>query len=200
MRADSDLPWYFGSGPSTWAGDSGIRSTMGAQIAQLNASSLSKEAAKEAREYARTVFREGGPRDRWIKRPHQIQVVDASQAEDDMVERFAAAARVNDVQNRLSTLSVVQARTLQLHYSGLSLPFSLSPAVALLGAARKLCGTDTEPDSTILREALKKAPKLERESLDHAGQRLVVAARLAYEGAQVPRPTRPRFVQDWGRG
>lgn len=38
-RADAELPWYFGSASKTWQGDAGLRSSLGAQLANPGASS-----------------------------------------------------------------------------------------------------------------------------------------------------------------
>lgn len=122
MRADADLPWYFGSGASTWAGDAGLRSPMGGQL----------EAARQVKR----VDVEWPP---WMTKGQQPHAVDVSAAEDRMLESTAAAFRARRIALRLACLSRIQYLALTLHYDETcSLPFGIDASAVLLASARRL--------------------------------------------------------------
>lgn len=122
MRADAELPWYFGSGASTWAGDAGLRSPIGGQLA----------AASQVKQHRV----ENPP---WMAKGVQAFVVDASKAEDEMLARTTAALIARRIATRLACLTRVQVQALELHYDeSKSLPFGIDASAILLVAARRL--------------------------------------------------------------
>lgn len=122
MRADAELPWYFGSGASTWAGDAGLRSPMGGQLSA-----------------ARQVKRVHVDNPPWMTKGHQPHVVDASGAEDEMINRMGAAWMARQIATKLAALTRTQAEALELHYdSKTTLPYDVDACAVLLGSARRL--------------------------------------------------------------
>lgn len=187
MRADVDLPWYWGTGPSTWAGDAGLRSSLGPQIDHLLAGQLSAEARRQP------------GRGVWRARPQQIRAVDSSQAEDAQIERLAAAERAGLVEARLRQLGRGHVLVLELHYLGGSLPYSVDPACRALVALRRLVGCPGYPTTTQARKALLSASVEARERISAAAIALVVEAKGAYELAEVALPRRVQIHDPRGR-
>lgn len=194
MRADAELPWYFGTGPSTWAGDAGLRSNLGGQVAHLEASKLSPQASlARAADRADPWRRTSDPRwhpERWQAPASQPSSVDVSAVEEGMIDRLSAGALASEVEARLACLSALHVRALRLHYSGQSLPFDVDPAAVLLAAARLACGTVEEAPQALMRGALARFQEADRATLARDAKALVKAAQVAYEDAPVPRVRR----------
>lgn len=191
MRADADLPWYFNTGAKTRIGDAGLRSTLGAQVAHLQAAQLS-EASSRARAAAmsaswRRVDDPRWERDQWQARPKAQAAVDVSEIEDDMIDRIGMPGpNPAEVAERLGGLSVLHVRVLHLHYSGESLPHEVDPAAIVLEAARRACRTRTEPTVDALRVALMKPGRvgvIDLVTMAADARAVVLAAQLAYEVA-----------------
>jgi hypothetical protein len=226
MRADADLPWYFGSGASTWAGDAGLRSSLGGQL----------EAARQFKAPDVT----NAP---WMAKGSQPHVVDASRAEDDMHQRMGAAWFVRRVRTRLACLTSVQAQALALHYDEkTSLPYSIDASAVLLASARKLIDRPIirghyaaarrsleairatrsvvvvheelgaflrhrgqaraqrrargPVDHEVLRRALHDATEAQRKAIESQAAALVQKAKEAYEAVEVEGDDRPVQVRD----
>lgn len=163
MSADSELPWYFGSGPSTWQGDAGLRSSLGGQIGALEGSCYLDEL---------------GVRRKGIL---EARSFDVGATEDRMHQRLGAAANVASIEDRLRQLTRIQVEALRLHYSDASLPFGVPGAAILLARARRLVGLGGGMGLSELREALRGASVDEREGIATEGAALVEVARLAFD-------------------
>lgn len=159
MKADSDLPWYFGLGPSTAAGDMGLRSSFGTQL-----------------DMARAGVSNGS-------------TITQDSAETDMHRRLGAAHLHHEITARLERLSDLHRVVLSLHYGGrpivdrLSGAAVLTPEAALLtllpvATRDALCGA--------VRASLK-ARDGRWLAVEVAANELVRAAVGAYEDAQTPR-------------
>lgn len=150
MRADADLPWYWGTGASTADGDAGLRSVLGGQLAILAAGII-------------------GPRQ-----------VDASQAEDAMLDRIGLGQRVRRIEARLRLLRPLHVVALHLHYSGRTLPYGVDAAAALLPRCVAMVDVrGAHPQD--LRGALHAATEAVRRAVRADSDRLVLGAQEAYE-------------------
>lgn len=107
-NAASDLPWFFGTGPSTAAGDCGLRSSLGGQLAAL----------------AEGITRQ--------------PTVDASRAEDEMHERMGPGRLIGIIEDRLFTLTPEQVRVLRYHYGERAIDDRVSAAALLCPSAASL--------------------------------------------------------------
>jgi len=103
QSADVDLPWYFGSGPSTAAGDAGLKSPLGGQLDALRA---------------------GIPRDR--------TAVDSSRSEDEAIGRLGMGERYRVIEERLGQLQRIDVDILRAHYVDKPLPHMISGAAPLV--------------------------------------------------------------------
>jgi hypothetical protein len=103
QSADVDLPWYFGSGPSTAAGDAGLKSPLGGQLDALRA---------------------GIPRDR--------TAVDSSRSEDEAIGRLGMGERYRVIEERLGQLQRIDVDILRAHYVDKPMPFMISGAAPLV--------------------------------------------------------------------
>ena len=101
--ADLDLPWYFGSGPRTAAGDAGLRSPLGAQLDAL-----------------RTGVR------------HDRATVDSSRSEDEAIGRLGLGERMRVIEERLRQLDRIDVDILRAHYVERPLPHMISGAAPLV--------------------------------------------------------------------
>lgn len=202
MRADDDLPWYFGTGSKTLAGDAGLCSTLGRQVAFLESASPSKDAATERRARSNAPWlRLDDPRwapEKWQDDPKPQGAVDVSSSEDAMIDRMVSAPLASEIEARLGVLSDLHVRVLRMHYSGESLPFELDPAAVLLDAARRAC-KPVGASLGALREVLKKLPTAEREAMSDDAKALVKVAQEAYEAAPAPRGRRLQVNDPRGR-
>lgn len=156
-RADSDLPWFFGSAPQSWAGDAGLRSALGGQLEAVRSEKLASG------------------------------TVNASQIEDDVHRRLGAATRARAIEARLAQLSDVQVATLRWHYGEGSLPYGVDRSACLLGRVRRLCSAGGVVPQEVLRAALLEASTEEREAIAAEADRLVVGAREAYDALPAQR-------------
>lgn len=170
MSADSELPWYFGSGPSTWQGDAGLRSSLGGQIGALEGSCYLDEL---------------GVRRKGIL---EARSFDVGATEDRMHQRLGAAANVASIEDRLRQLTRQQVQALELHYVETSnaepnatLPFGVPMAAVLLKRSRRLTGDVGGMGLSELRAALNGASTAEREAIAAEGAALVESARLAFD-------------------
>lgn len=174
MRVDADLRWYW----QEWAGV-GLSSSLGFQLDHLAASVLLTGTAK-----SRT----------WMAKPKAQHAVDTSGAEDAVHRGLADVARASEIEMRLGTLTLVQYRALRLHFDRderrESMPDDVSPAAALLGVVRALCGTAGDPDMATMRKALLRATAAERGAIGEEAGRVLKAAQVAYDNAVVPRVRR----------
>lgn len=172
MRADVDLPWFYGTGSSTAAGDAGLRSSLGGQVARLAASQLSDAARAAARDY-----------DGWQKRSGEGHGVDASQIEDDAIKRLGTGHHLAEVSARLAAVADEHRDALALHYGHRSLVFGVSAAALLteLGRRHGMALAD------VLRDAVKARKPAVLVELETETGKLVEAAKLAYENADVPK-------------
>lgn len=123
--AEVELRWYYGTGPSTAAGDMGLRSPMGAQ---LEIAESSKVVSSEEKAAAGTL---GASR---------AYAVDFKAAEDRMLDGLGAARRVRGIEHRLRQLKKFDRRVLRLEYGGPRMVYELTPVVVLTGAARAAWG------------------------------------------------------------
>lgn len=153
MRADADLPWYWGTGASTAAGDAGLRSPLGGQLEVLKAGII-------------------GPRQ-----------VDASHAEESTIDRVGMGKRMRRIEACLRAMESPRlVEVLRRHYSGRSLPFGLSPAAVVLPiCVRWVSPSGTHPQD--LRGALHAATERQRRQVRADGDALVAKALGAYEAA-----------------
>lgn len=110
MLADSHLPWYFGTGPSTAQGDSGLRSSLGGQL---------------------EVLRSGA-----VPTPS----INTSRIEEDMINRLSTGHLLAEVSARLRIVGDQHERVLRLHYSQPSPCYGLSASVWLLAGAKPYQG------------------------------------------------------------
>lgn len=158
MNTASDLSWYFGSGAQTWQGDAGLRSPFGGQ--------LERAARREA---------------------YGHHVVDASQAEEQMIDRLGAAWLARLVEARLAVLTAEQRDVLSLHYAGRrfgdvstppsagTLPFGISRAAILSG--------DEPWELEVMRAWLMGSSVDERRPIESRGRALVQEAEATYARA-----------------
>lgn len=200
MSAELDLPWYFGSGSSTRSGDAGLRSTLGSQLEHVKGSRPSKAANREAREMPEEVRER---LKRWQKRLGTASTFSVSAIEDDLHKRisFGGSSDAARISSKLSALTSIQVRALQLHFSGKSLPYAIDPCAVLLVAAKRLCGIEVEPFASQLRRALMKAKPDQIEQLEHAATELFTEAVQAYERApaDVVRTVQVNDPRPWKR-
>ena len=183
--ADSELPWYFGTGPSSMAGDLGLRSSMGGQLA----------AAESCMYYDDQGHEHGG------------QLAERSftnDAEGAMFQRLQYAGDCKRIEAKLRTLTRIQVEALRLHYSTASLPFGVPAAASLLPRAKRMLSqpgdglaelraflmvpVDLGTDATKAEKAeAKKIFDGQIEALTKAANDLVKGARAAYDSAHVER-------------
>lgn len=164
MLADVDLPWFFGTGPSTAQGDTGLRSSLGGQLSALQSGIT------------------------------QQPTVDAGRAEDGMIRQLGAAHHLGQVTARLRQLSDYQVLVLRLHYGTPAIVAGLSGCAVLCPEAADLVGTASvsrESIATAGRAALKARDTLAWVALELAASRMWVAAARAYSDAE---PSRARKV------
>lgn len=168
-RADVELPWYWGTGSKTWAGDAGIRSPLGGQLSAL---------------------RDG---------VHGDYVVDANSATEGMLRRLESARTAKRIEWKLAQLMPMQAAALKLHFGEHnSLPYAIDAAAALLRASRRLAGQDEmEPvPLATLRKALRGATVTARDEIARLADDLVAAAVQAYNGLPEPKSGREPDIFD----
>lgn len=103
QSADVDLPWFFGSGPSTAAGDAGLKSPLGAQLDALRAGVQ-----------------------------HDRTVVDSSRSEDEAIGRLGMGERYRVIEERLGQLERIDVDILRAHYVDKPLPYMISGAAPLV--------------------------------------------------------------------
>ena len=183
--ADSELPWYFGTGPSSMAGDLGLRSSMGGQLA----------AAESCMYYDAEGHEHGG------------QLAERSftnDAEGAMFHRLQHAASATRIEAKLRTLTRIQVEALRLHYSTASLPFGVPAAASLLPRAKRMLSQPGDGMAELRAflmvpiEVAKDASKAEKaeakkefnamvDILTKAANDLVNGARAAYDAAHVER-------------
>ncbi len=166
-RAALALPWYFGQGASTAAGDAGLRSSLGGQIEALRASQL-----------------EGGGG------MLESRAVDSSDIEDAMHQRLEAGGRMARVAERLAGCSDAHVTVLRLAFGTAPLAFGVSGCAVLTASAAKLVGA--EPQRATLNAALRAAHKASPGGsgwvrVELEAQALLGPAVRAYEGAAVGR-------------
>jgi hypothetical protein len=155
--AELDLPWYFGTGPATAAGDAGLKSSLGSQLDAMRAG-ISHDA-----------------------------VVDSDRAEVDMIRRLGTAHRLDAIRRRLAALDGFTVRVLRLHYSERPMAAGVSPAAVLCGEAERLCApamVTRERLNAIVRASLRERNGLWRALMVESAT-LVGEARAAYDATWV---------------
>ncbi len=156
MRADVDLPWYWGFAARTLAGDSGLRSPLGGQLEAIRTGLHAAE-----------------------------HCVDSSRATDDMLRRIDTGRTGCTVAARLGQLTHVHQAALKLHYDPhMTLPYSVDACATLLALSRALTAPDA-PDMLTLRKALQGATAARREAIAQQATALVRSAKDAYEATEV---------------
>lgn len=123
--AEAELRWYFGTGPSSAAGDMGLRSPFGAQ---LEIAAASRAASGAERSACGALGASRG------------YSVDFKAAEDRLLDGLGAARRVRGVEHRLRQLNDLERRVLRLEFGGPRMAHELSPVVVLTGSARAAWG------------------------------------------------------------
>jgi hypothetical protein len=157
VRADVDLPWYWGFAARSWAGEAGLRSPLGAQLEAIRSG----------------LHLEHGAADSW-------------RALEEADKRRAAVRHARTIEGRLSRLTAVQREVLHLHYDPhVTLPFEVDGAACLLKASRSLCGEPLggvgRVAAEVLRKALHGATPQQRERIATQAAELVATARTVYE-------------------
>lgn len=123
--AEAELRWYFGTGPSSAAGDMGLRSPLGAQLEIAKASKIASGVGRAA----------GG-----TLGASRGYAVDFKAAEDRVLDGLGAARRVRAVEHRLRQLNDLERRVLRLEFGGPRMVHELSPVVVLTSAAQTAWG------------------------------------------------------------
>jgi hypothetical protein len=163
MRADRDLPWFYGTGPSTAAGDSGLRSSLGGQLAALEAGIVGEHA------------------------------VNTSRLEDDMIRRTSTGALMSEIRERLSQLPRDIVLVLELHYSTRPIAYGISGCAVLCDAAAALvapAAVSREGIAGVLRERVQAGKPTAWVDLDTEAVALLKSAQLAYEAIRIVRRRR----------
>lgn len=120
-NASNDLPWYFGSGPTSFAGDCGLKSNFGSMI----------EANKAA-----TVIHASDARP-WMAKA-KAEAHSPFDAEDEMADRLQAVFYARRIKARLDQLTPITVAILRLAFSGTSLPDGIDAAACVLDPTREL--------------------------------------------------------------
>lgn len=119
--ASNDLPWFFGSGPTSFAGDCGLKSNFGSMI----------EANKAA-----TVIHASDARP-WMAKA-KAEAHSPFDAEEEMADRLQAVFHARQIKARLDLLNPLQVAVLRLAHSGTSLPDGIDSAACVLHPMREL--------------------------------------------------------------
>jgi hypothetical protein len=159
MLADVDLPWFFGTGPSTAQGDTGLRSSLGGQLSALQSGIT------------------------------QQPTVDSSRAEDGMIRQLGAAHHLGQVTARLRQLSERQVLVLRLHYGTPSIVAGLSGCAVLCPEAADLVHGPVSRESIAVagRAALRARETVAWVALELAATRLWTDAARAYSEVELAR-------------
>lgn len=159
-RADLELPWYFGTGPSTAAGDSGLRSPLGGQLEAIASGTLA--------EYT----------------------IDAARTEDEMIRRIQTGGNVGDVRARLAELSHLDQQVLRLHYGTPALACNVTGAAVLASLAQRMTSSRSvtrEALSAAIRASNRDRSSTRVTEIEVEALGLVKAAVQRYEQVQLPR-------------